>query len=81
MYLVEGASELAGDGVLGGLGEVLEGDRHGQVLAQGVPAQVPLLQELLHVLGCGPASASLEQATTCIRQQSLLVLISVIEKY
>ena len=51
-----------GPRVAGGLGEVLEARRQREELAQAVPAQVVLLDELLHVLRRRPAGAGLEQA-------------------
>ena len=59
---VEGVGEDLGARVAGGLREVLEADREREELAQAVPAQVVLLDQLLDVLGRGAAGAGLEQA-------------------
>ena len=48
--------------VAGPVGVVLEGHGQREELAEAVPAQVVLLDELLHVLGRGAAGAGLEQA-------------------
>ena len=48
-------------GVAGGLGEVLEAHREREELAQAVPAQVVLLDQLLHVLGRRAPGARLEE--------------------
>ena len=58
---VERVGEHLGPGVAGGRGEVLEADGQGEELAEAVPAQVVLLDELLHVLGRRTAGAGLEQ--------------------
>mmetsp|Transcript_108236 Transcript_108236/g.149559 ORF Transcript_108236/g.149559 Transcript_108236/m.149559 type:complete len:486 (-) Transcript_108236:841-2298(-) len=60
--LVQAVGQDLGLGVLRHRGEVLNGHRQGQVLAQGVPAQVVALDELLHVLGRGAAGARLVHA-------------------
>jgi hypothetical protein len=51
---VEGVGEDLGLGVLLRDGEVLEGRGEGEELAEAVPAEVVLLQELLDVLGAEP---------------------------
>ena len=48
--------------VAGVFGEVLERGREGEELAERVPAQVVLFEQLLHVLGGRAARARLEQA-------------------
>ena len=60
--LVEGVGEDLGGGMLLDDGEVLEGGGEGEELAERVPAEVVLLEELLDVLGGGAAGAGLEEA-------------------
>ncbi len=50
--------------VVGVAGEVLERGRQREELAQAVPAQVVLLDQLLHVLGRRAAGTGLEEAAT-----------------
>src|SRR5690606_1993472 len=50
--------------VAGGFGQVFERGGQRQEFTQGIPAQVVLGQELLHVLGRRAAGACLEQAAT-----------------
>ena len=59
---VEGVGQHLGPAVAGALGEVLEADGQGQELAQAVPPEVVLGQELLDVLGGRSAGPGLEQA-------------------
>ena len=57
--------------------EVLEAGRQREELAQAVPAQVVLLDELLDVLRRGAAGARLEQAAAAISgtTDSILALV------
>ncbi len=59
---VEGVGEHLSACVARRLREVLEADRQREELAQAVPAQVVLLEQLLDMLGRGAAGARLEQA-------------------
>src|SRR2546430_3223928 len=58
--IFEGVGQDLGPGVAGAGGQQLEGGGQRQELAQRVPAQMVLLQELLHVLG-GRAARSEER--------------------
>mmetsp|Transcript_9903 Transcript_9903/g.31815 ORF Transcript_9903/g.31815 Transcript_9903/m.31815 type:complete len:258 (-) Transcript_9903:2034-2807(-) len=60
--LVECLSDEGGAGVVGLVGEVLDGDGEGEELAERVPPEVVLLLELLDVLGRRAAGAGLEEA-------------------
>jgi hypothetical protein len=60
---VEALPRTAGADVAGAARQVLEGLGQREELAEGVPAQVVLLDELLHVLGGRAAGAGLEEAT------------------
>ena len=59
---VQGVRENLRLGVVEARGEVLEGRREGEELTEGVPAQVVLRLQLLHVLGGRAAGTGLEQA-------------------
>ena len=61
--LVEGVGEDAGAGVAIGLGQVTQRLGQREELTEAVPAQVVLLDQLLHVLGCRAAGPGLEEAT------------------
>ena len=54
-------AEQLGLGVVGPVSELGEPDGGGEVLSQGVPPQVTLLQELLNVLGGGATGTSLQE--------------------
>ena len=60
---VEGVGQHLGPGVARRLGQLLEAGGQGQELAEAVPAEVVLLEELLDVLGGRAAGAGLEQAS------------------
>src|SRR5699024_1046500 len=59
---VEGVREDLRLGVVEVLREVLEGGAERGELAEGIPAQVALLEELLDVLGSGATGTRLEEA-------------------
>merc|ERR1712002_114523 len=59
-----GVAKQGGVGRVSSLSQLLEPDSCGQVLSQGVPPEVTLLQELLHVLGSRTTSSCLQQNTS-----------------
>ena len=59
---VEGVGEDLGACIAGRLGQMLEADGEGKELTQAVPAQVVLLEELLHVLRRRATGARLEES-------------------
>lgn len=65
--VVERLAEQLGLGIARAQRHVLKGNGQGQILAQRVPAQVVLVQELLNVLGRRAAGARLKQPAA--RQQ------------
>ena len=59
--LVERVGEDLGAGDVEGFAEMLQGNREGEELAEGIPAEVVFLGELLDVLRRGTAGTGLEQ--------------------
>jgi hypothetical protein len=74
---VERVGQDLGAGVARALGQLLEADGQREELAQAVPAQVVLLDQLLDVLGGRAAGAGLEQAAAAISgtTESILALV------